>query len=95
VVIYERKPSDRRSGESCTKFLEGKLRLKVNRKKSATGSPAKLKFLGFGRYRGKNGVGIRVHEKPLKRLMDRLRELTSRKRQTRGLTGKWNGYWRR
>jgi hypothetical protein len=54
------------------KFLEGKLRLKVNRKKGATGSPAKLKFLGFSLYRRKDEVGIRVHEKPLKRLMDRL-----------------------
>ncbi|MFP3091569.1 hypothetical protein LQZ21_14725, partial [Treponema sp. TIM-1] len=66
--------------ESCTKFLEGKLRLKVNRKKSTTGSPTKLKFLGFSLYRRKDGVGIRVHEKPLKRLTDRLRGLTSRKR---------------
>jgi hypothetical protein len=67
----------------------------MNRKKSAAGSPLKLKFLGLNLDRGKNGVGIRVPEKPLKRLMDRLRALTSRKRQTRGLTGRWNGYWRR
>jgi len=30
--------------ESCTKFLEGKLRLKVNQEKSQTGSPLKLNF---------------------------------------------------
>jgi group II intron reverse transcriptase/maturase len=66
--------------EGCTKFLEGKLKLKVNRKKSAVGSPLKRKFLGFSLYRRKDGIGIRVHEKPLQRLMDRLRSLTSRKR---------------
>jgi hypothetical protein len=66
--------------EGCVKFLEGKLKLKVNRKKSMSGSPMKLKFLGFSLYRRKDGIGIRVHEKPLKRLMDRLRGLTSRKR---------------
>jgi group II intron reverse transcriptase/maturase len=66
--------------ESCTKFLEGKLKLKVNRKKSMTGSPLKLKFLGFSLYRRKEGIGIRVHEKPLRRLIDRLKALTSRKR---------------
>jgi hypothetical protein len=66
--------------EGCVKFLEGKLKVNVNRKKSATGSPLKLKFLGFSLYRRKDGIGIRVHEKPLKRLTDRLRALTSRKR---------------
>jgi group II intron reverse transcriptase/maturase len=66
--------------ESCIKFLEGKLKLKVNRKKSMTGSPTKLKFLGFSLYRRKGGIGIRVHEKSLKRFMDKLREITSRKR---------------
>ena len=88
--------------ESCKKFLEGKLKLKVNRKKRTTGSPLKLKFLGFSLYRRKDGIGIRVHEKPLKRLMDRLRGLTSRKRGgkmerilqelTRLLIG-WLGYY--
>jgi hypothetical protein len=72
--------------ESCTKFLEGKLKLKVNRKKSTTGSPAMLKFLGFSLYRRKEGIGIRVHEKSLKRLKDRLKALTSRIRQM---------YWKR
>ena len=32
---------------NCTKFLEGKLKLKVNRNKSQVGSPLRLKFLGF------------------------------------------------
>jgi hypothetical protein len=66
--------------ESCTKFLEGKLKLKVNRKKSTTGSPTKLKFLGFSLYQIKNRIGIRVHEKTLKRLKERLKAITSRKR---------------
>ena len=66
--------------DSCIRFLEGKLKLKVNRKKSMTGSPAKLKFPGFSLYRRKGGIGIRVHEKSLKRFMDKLREIISRKR---------------
>ena len=88
--------------ESCTKFLEGKLKLKVNRKKSTTGSPTKLKFLGFSLYRHKDGIGIRVHEKALKLLIERLKALTSRKRGgtiewvlyeiSRLLTG-WLGYY--
>jgi hypothetical protein len=66
--------------ESCTKFLEGKLKLKVNRKKSTTGSPTKLKFLGFSLYRRNGGIGIRAHEKSLDRLKERLKAMTSRKR---------------
>jgi hypothetical protein len=66
--------------ESCTKFLEGTLKLKVNRKKSTTGSPTKLKFLGFRIQETKNGIGIQVHEKPIQRLKEKLRAITSRKR---------------
>ncbi|GHT87959.1 hypothetical protein FACS1894137_15870 [Spirochaetia bacterium] len=56
------------------------MKLKVNRKKSTTGSPTKLKFLGFSLYRNKDGSGIRVHEKSLKRFKDRLKAITSRNR---------------
>ena len=89
--------------EGCVKFLEGKLKLKVNRNKSAVGSPLKLKFLGFSLYRSKEGIRIRVHEKPLKRLVERLKALTSRKRSgtiegiLRELTvllQGWLGYYR-
>ena len=65
--------------ESCAKFLEGKLRLKVNRKKSKTGSPLKLKFLGFSLYKTGKKSGIRPHEESLKKFKDKIRKLTSRK----------------
>jgi group II intron reverse transcriptase/maturase len=65
--------------ESCTKFLEGKLRLKVNQEKSQTGSPLKLKFLGFALYELRGKAGIRPHVKSLKKFKERIRELTSRK----------------
>ena len=65
--------------ESCRKFLEGKLKLKVNQEKSKTGSPLKLKFLGFSLYRVNGKTGIRVHEKSLKKFKDMVRKLTSRK----------------
>ena len=43
---------------SCVSYLEGKLRLRVNREKSCIGSPMKLKFLGFSLYATKGKVGI-------------------------------------
>jgi len=88
--------------ESCTKFLEGKLRLKVNRKKSATGKPTKLKFLGFSLYKLNGKIGIRVHEKPLDKFKVRLKELTKRHRSGRireilielsKLINGWLGYY--
>jgi group II intron reverse transcriptase/maturase len=79
--IYVKSPrAAERVMEGCIRFLEGKLKLKVNRKKSTTGSPAKLKFLGFCLYRRKEEYRVRVHEKPLKRLRERLKAITSRKR---------------
>jgi group II intron reverse transcriptase/maturase len=87
----------------CIRFLEGKLKLKVNRKKSTTGSPTALKFLGFSLSRRKVGIRVRVHEQSLKRLKARLKAMTSRKRGgsierileelTKLLNG-WLGYYR-
>jgi group II intron reverse transcriptase/maturase len=66
--------------ESCRKYLEGKLKLKVNVEKSKVGSPLRLKFLGFSLWRGKKSTGIRVHEKPMKKFKERVKQITSRKR---------------
>ncbi len=51
---------------SCTNYLEGKLKLKVNRAKSQTGTPLKLKFLGFSLYKMGKKTGIRPHQKSIK-----------------------------
>lgn len=63
---------------SCTKYLEGKLKLKVNKEKSQTGNPLKLKFLGFSLWSIGGRTGIRPHEKSIKRFMEKIRELTCR-----------------
>jgi group II intron reverse transcriptase/maturase len=66
--------------ESCIRFLEKKLKLKVNRNKSQTGKPTETKFLGFKLGYWKGETRIRVHEKSLKRLKERLKAMTIRKR---------------
>jgi group II intron reverse transcriptase/maturase len=101
--IYVKSPrAAERVMESCVRFLEKKLKLKVNRKKSTTGSPTKLKFLGFSLYQGTDQVWIRVHEKSQRRLKGRLRDMTNRNRSgtieqileeiTRLIQG-WIGYY--
>lgn len=72
----------RRAGErvmrSIKSFLEGKLKLQVNREKSAVDRPWKRKFLGFSFYIGRGVVGIRVHNKPVEKFMDKVRRILSR-----------------
>ena len=78
--------SERAAGrllESSIRYLEGKLKLKVNRDKShiaKVNATKKFKFLGFAFGKGKDGIFIRVHQKSLKKAKDRLRKLTKRNR---------------
>jgi hypothetical protein len=87
---------------SCTKFLEGNLKLKVNREKSRVGSPLRLKFLGFSLYKTGKKAGIRPHGKSIKRFKEQIREITSRKqarpieqilKNLRKYTIGWLGYY--
>ena len=83
VLLAKSERAAERLLESSTKYLEGTLKLKVNREKSRTVSVYAIrnfKFLGF--CFGKNGKGIyiRVHRKSWKKAKDKLRRLTSRSR---------------
>jgi group II intron reverse transcriptase/maturase len=86
----------------CVRFLEGKLKLKVNREKSCVGSPLKLKFLGFSLYKTVKKTGIRPHQKPLETFKNKVRVITSRRRgrsisqillETKVFTTGWLGYY--
>jgi len=68
--------------ESSTKYLEGKLKLTVNREKSRTVSVFAIrnfKFLGFALGRNGGGIYIRVHPKSWKKFKSRLKDLSSRR----------------
>ena len=77
--IYVR---SRRAGErvmeSVGGFLEKKLKLKINRKKSKVDRAQQVKFLGFSFYKRKGKVLIRVARESLARLREKLRWLTRR-----------------
>ena len=83
VLLAKSERAAERLLESSTKYLEERLKLKVNREKSRTVSVFAIrnfKYLGF--CFGKNGKGIyiRVHGKTWKKAKDKLRRLTSRSR---------------
>lgn len=65
--------------ESITKFLNKRLRLKVNEAKSAVGRPWARKFLGFT-FTNQKHPRRRIAPAALKRVKDKIRKLTCRKR---------------
>lgn len=101
IYVKSRRAAERVMA-NCTKFLEGKLKLKVNRKKSQVGSPLRLKFLGFSMYKTGKKAGIRPHSKSIRKFKDKIRELTSRKqarsvelilKRLKRYTVGWLGYY--
>ncbi|MFI6283133.1 group II intron reverse transcriptase/maturase [Streptomyces sp. NPDC050988] len=79
-VFVRSERAARRVLASVTAVVEQRLKLKVNREKSKVVHARSAVLLGFGFYFARGGkVGIRVDPKAVKRLKDRLRELTSRR----------------
>jgi RNA-directed DNA polymerase len=79
--IYVRSErSGRRVMASVVSFIERRLRLKVNRGKSAVSRPEKRHFVGFSLWRESLGGNVEVllSERSKRRLADRVRGLTPR-----------------
>jgi RNA-directed DNA polymerase len=88
--------------ESVKTFLERKLKLKVNLKKSKVERATRVKFLGFSFFKRKGEVLIRVAKRSLERFQEKLRRLTKRTRSGKledlirninGYTMGWIGYF--
>ena len=82
VLLAKSKRASERLLESSTKYLEEKLKLTVNRKKSRTVSVFAIrnfKFLGFALGRNGSGIYVRVHSKSWKKFKSKLKTLSSRK----------------
>jgi group II intron reverse transcriptase/maturase len=75
-IYVKTKRAGERVKASVTRFLEGKLKLKVNEEKSAVDWPWKRKFLGFS-FTAQKEARIRISPKSLKRVKDKIRELTA------------------
>jgi len=66
--------------ESVKRFLEQKLKLKANPRKSRVEKAQRVKFLGFSFYWHRGEVRIRVDQQALKRFRAKMRRLTKRTR---------------
>ncbi len=82
IVVLAKSPrAAERLMETTQRYLEGKLKLKMNKEKSkvvSVYSKRNFKFLGFALGKGRDGIYIRAHAKSLKKAKARLKELTSR-----------------
>ena len=82
IVVLAKSPrAAERLMETTQRYLEGKLKLKMNKEKSKVVSVFSIrnfKFLGFALGKGRKGIYIRAHAKSLKKAKAKLKELTSR-----------------
>lgn len=81
-LLARSRRSAERIMESSTKLLEGKLRLTVNREKSRVVkvNSQNFKYLGFRFDLNKGKAIIRIHDKSWKKMVTKVREITSRSR---------------
>jgi len=99
VIFVSSRLAANRVMSSISRFIEKKLRLKVNREKSAVELPWKSKYLGFCVTNSSKDPKIRIHWKSIKRFKNRVREITARKRGRsmvqviRELNEYMNGWW--
>jgi len=78
ILFAKTKRSAQRMLEHILPFIEGKLRLKVNREKTVVAYIGKIKFLGYGFYPSKDGIKLRVHAKSTSKMKAKIKELTAR-----------------
>lgn len=78
MILCKSKRSAERVMSSITRFIEGKLFLKVNREKSQTAPITKVKFLGYSFYKMKGEGKLRIHPKSVAKMKAKLKLLTSR-----------------
>lgn len=78
LLFAKTKRSAQRRLDHILPYIEGKLRLKVNREKTVVAYIGKIKFLGYGFYPSKDGIKLRIHAKSVSKMKARIKELTAR-----------------
>jgi RNA-directed DNA polymerase len=78
MIFCKSRKSAERTLKNIIPFIEGKLFLKVNRKKTEVAHISKVKYLGYTFYRYKGKCRFRVHPKPVAKMKNKIRELTDR-----------------
>ena len=80
MIFCKSRKSAERTLENIIPFIERKLFLKVNRKKTEVAHISKVKYLGYSFYKYKGKCRFRVHPKSVEKMKNKIRELTDRHR---------------
>ena len=75
MIFCKSRKSAERTLKNIIPFIEGKLFLKVNRKKTGVEHISKVKYLGYAFYRYKGKCKFRVHPKSVAKMKDKIREM--------------------
>ena len=80
TILVRSKKAAERVMSSSVKFLEGKLKLKVNQEKSKVAKATEIKYLGFAIYdyvdrKGQRKFGTMIHPKSISRFKDKVRQI--------------------
>ena len=78
MILCKSKKSAERTLRNIIPFIEGKLFLKVNRKKTEVAHISKVKYLGYTFYRNRGKCRFRVDQKSVAKMKNKIRELTDR-----------------
>jgi len=78
MIFKKSKRAGQRQFQRVSKFIEGKLKLKINKEKTSITRLNQIKYLGYGFYRIKGKCRFRVHPKSITKLKEKLREATGR-----------------
>lgn len=78
MIFCRSKKAAQRTLENILPFIEGKLFLKVNREKTQVAYIRQVKYLGYSFYVYKGEGRLRVHPNSVRKIKDRIREITGR-----------------
>lgn len=81
IILVRSQKAAQRVMDSITRYIESKLLLKVNRKKSKIGRPIEIKYLGFtfyNQFKAKK-YKAKAHEESIQKVVRKLKQLTSRR----------------
>ncbi|HZK71901.1 MAG TPA: group II intron reverse transcriptase/maturase [Clostridia bacterium] len=78
MIFCKSRKSAIRTLKSIMQYIEGKLFLKVNLEKTKVAHISKVKYLGYSFYRYKGKYRLRVHQKSVAKMKEKLKALTSR-----------------
>lgn len=78
MIFCKSRKSAERTLKNIIPFIEGKLFLKVNRKKTEVAHISRVKYLGYSFYKYKGKCRFRVQPKSVTKMKNKIRELTDR-----------------